>query len=242
LGGGASIIQQGMENGFDNINWMDVGISTLIGGVTGAFTGGAGGAIAGRIAATTVGKTIGAAAARVGTAVASAGKSIGAAARSIISSEAKMAKLMSTFMAMPTKVAPTTTFSGTKGSALRATLNNTRRVKAENFLRANKISDDKIEGIMASFKGIPRVNVLKSNKTVFRVWGEGSEKVGNWISPVNYGANARNKLALPPWNKANNVYQFTLSKGTVVLKGRAAKLNIGDYSVPGGGIQWWMAI
>ena len=100
-----------MENGFDNINWMDVGISTLIGGVTGAFTGGA---IAGRIAATTVGKTIGAAAARVGTAVASAGRSIEAAARSIISSGTKMEKIMSIMMVMPAKAAPVVASSGVK--------------------------------------------------------------------------------------------------------------------------------
>ena len=44
LGGGMSIVQQGIENGFDNINWMDVGVSALIGGAAGALTGGAGGA------------------------------------------------------------------------------------------------------------------------------------------------------------------------------------------------------
>jgi len=55
-GAGMSIISQGFENGFDNINWVDVGISALMGGAFGALTGGVGGAIAGRTTAASMRK------------------------------------------------------------------------------------------------------------------------------------------------------------------------------------------
>lgn len=51
-----------------------------------------------------------------------------------------------------------------------------------------------------------------------------SGKLGHWISPKNYGSAAKSKLALPPWNTAENTSQFLISKGSKVICGKAAPL------------------
>ncbi len=45
MSGGISLVTQGINNGFSNINWQSVGVSALIGGVSGAIMGGIGGAV-----------------------------------------------------------------------------------------------------------------------------------------------------------------------------------------------------
>ena len=88
LGAGSSIIEQGIEKGFDNIDWLEVGISAAVGGAVGGLTNGAGGAIAGRIASTALGKSAGAALRSAGGAIskalAPAGRAIAKAGREII--------------------------------------------------------------------------------------------------------------------------------------------------------------
>ena len=46
---GISVIHQGITNGYNNINWSQVGINTLIGGISGFVTGAIFGAISGTI-------------------------------------------------------------------------------------------------------------------------------------------------------------------------------------------------
>ena len=50
IGFGTSVITQGLSNGWDNINWSQVGLDTLIGGISGAI-GGSGIGLAGSIIA-----------------------------------------------------------------------------------------------------------------------------------------------------------------------------------------------
>lgn len=49
IGGGYSIVSQGISNGYDNINWSQVGKDSLTGAITGAVTGAVLGAISGAI-------------------------------------------------------------------------------------------------------------------------------------------------------------------------------------------------
>ena len=92
--------------------------------------------------------------------------------------------------------------------------------------------------VLATYKGKPRIKVLNKDTTVFRTWGGKSGKLGHWISPKNYGSAAKSKLALPPWNTAENTSQFLISKGSKVICGKAAPL----FGQAGGGIQWWIGL
>ena len=38
IGGASSIVGQGIQNGFDNINWWQVGLDSLVGGISGALS------------------------------------------------------------------------------------------------------------------------------------------------------------------------------------------------------------
>ncbi len=98
--------------------------------------------------------------------------------------------------------------------------------------------DGNVKEVLSAFKGNPKLRVLKDNTTVFRTWGGASPKYGHWISPKNYGSAARNLLSLPAGNTATNTSTFLISKGTVVLKGKAAAL----FGQMGGGIQWWIGL
>ena len=153
-----SVASQGISNGFDNINWGQVGIATLSGAITGAVLGGIGGGI--------------------------------------------------------------------------------RYAKAAHFLKASGVPKSEIKNVMSSYKGIPKVRALKSDTTVYRVYGGESAMKGHWVSPNNYGASARELLALPDANTANKLYIIILNKGTVTLQGKAASL----WGHVGGGVQWWVAI
>ncbi len=153
-----SVASQGISNGFDNINWGQVGLATLGGAITGAVLGGLGGGI--------------------------------------------------------------------------------RYAKAAHFLKASGVPKSEIKNVMSSYKGIPKVRSLKSDTTVYRVYGGESAMKGHWVSPNNYGASARELLALPDANTANKLYITILNKGTVTLQGKAASL----WGHVGGGVQWWVAI
>lgn len=121
------------------------------------------------------------------------------------------------------------------GALLGGAINGFRYVKAASFLKANGITD--VKGVMTSFKGTPKLKKLRSNSTVYRTWGGDSPKFSHWVSPKNYGAAAKNMLALPIGNTMTNISNFIISKGTVVLQGKAAGL----FGQLGGGIQWWVA-
>jgi len=151
LGGGMSIVQQGIENGFDNINWMDVGVSALIGGAAGALTGGAGGAIASRIASTVAGKAIGSALSRagsaIGSAISSAGRSLGATARSLISTGTKV-----------TKAAPVTTTTTAGRAGAPAVTSTARSAKSGAALQTkttatNSTPGAKVDNITNYYRG-----------------------------------------------------------------------------------------
>lgn len=47
---------------------------------------------------------------------------------------------------------------------------------------------------------------------------------GHWVSPHNYGSDARNLLSLPNCNTMTNTSSCILSKETNVLSGKAAPL------------------
>ena len=95
-----------------------------------------------------------------------------------------------------------------------------------------------VKEVLSAYKGNPRLKVLKSNTTVYRTWGGAAPEYGHWISPKNYGSAARRMLSLPPGNTAVKTSQFLISKGNIVLSGKAAPL----FGQPGGGIQWWIGL
>lgn len=105
---------------------------------------------------------------------------------------------------------------------------------AAKFLKNNGANPKEV---LSCYKGTPKVKTLKGDTTVYRSWGGTTGKYGHWVSPNNYGANARNLLALPNGNTMANTSSFILSKGTTVLAGKAAPL----FGHSGGGIQWWVS-
>jgi len=90
--------------------------------------------------------------------------------------------------------------------------------------------------VLSSYRGTPKVQTLQTETTAYRSWGGQTNELGHWVSPNNYGSNVRNMLSLPPGNTAANISTFTLSRGTIVLAGRAAPL----FGQAGGGVQWWV--
>ena len=95
-----------------------------------------------------------------------------------------------------------------------------------------------VNQVLATYKGKPKIKVLSKDTTVFRTWGGKTGELGHWISPKNYGSAAKSKLALPPCNTAENTSQFLISKGSIVISGKAAPL----FGQVGGGIQWWIGL
>jgi RHS repeat-associated protein len=109
-----------------------------------------------------------------------------------------------------------------------------KAAKINEFISA---AGEKPETVLSSFRGTPKLETLKSDTTVFRVWGGETKELGHWVSPINYGADAISKLALPSQNSAINVSTFIIQKGTQVLTGIADDLG----PQLGGGIQWWVS-
>lgn len=91
---------------------------------------------------------------------------------------------------------------------------------------------------LSVYKSPPKVQTLKVDTPVYRTWGGGTQELGHWVSPNNYGTSARSMLSLPPSNTAVNTSSFMLQKGTTVLAGRAAPL----FGQTGGGVQWWVSV
>ncbi|MBE6536815.1 MAG: DUF4237 domain-containing protein, partial [Ruminococcaceae bacterium] len=128
--------------------------------------------------------------------------------------------------------------SGTVSGAITGGLrgySNHSYTSARNFLINNGQKPDEI---LSCFKGTPKVQTLKADTTVYRSWGGTTQELGHWISPNNYGSNARNLLSLPTGNTMTNTSTFLLPKGTTVLAGKAAPL----FGQSGGGIQWWVSV
>ena len=92
--------------------------------------------------------------------------------------------------------------------------------------------------VLSAYKNTPKVQTLKVDTPVYRTWGGGTQELGHWVSPNNYGASARSVLSLPSCNTATNTSSFLLPKGTTVLAGEAAPL----FGQMGGGIQWWISV
>ena len=138
LGAGMSIIQQGLENGWDNINWLDVGISALIGGAAGAFTGGAGGAMVGRIGGTAAGKAIGSAAARAGAAAASAGRAMASAARSVVSAGTRAERAAASTTTTVTGRTGASAYTATSGKATTSATSTSSRAAPPTGRSANE--------------------------------------------------------------------------------------------------------
>lgn len=95
-----------------------------------------------------------------------------------------------------------------------------------------------VKEVLSAFKGNPKLKTLKVDTTVFRTWGGSSPKYSHWVSPKNYGVNARKMLALPPSNTMANTSTFIMQKGNIVLQGKVAAM----FGQTGGGLQWWVAL
>ena len=95
-----------------------------------------------------------------------------------------------------------------------------------------------VKEVLSAFKGNPKLKTLKWDTTVYRTWGGSSPEYGHWITPKNYGSAARSMLSLPAGNSASNTSTFLITKGSSVLKGKAAAL----FGQAGGGIQWWIGL
>ena len=90
--------------------------------------------------------------------------------------------------------------------------------------------------VLKSFSGSPKVVALQTDATVYRYWGGKSPEYSHWVSPYDYGVDARSKLALPAENTMARLSTFTLPAGTTVLVGYAAAC----FNQLGGGVQWWV--
>ena len=110
----------------------------------------------------------------------------------------------------------------------------TNSLTAESFLKSNGSNP---QGVIPSFDGMPTVQTLKADTTVYRTWGGATHKLGHWVSPYDYGIEARSLLSLPPGNTMEYTSTFIIPRGTQVLVGKAAPL----FGQPGGGIQWWVS-
>jgi len=105
---------------------------------------------------------------------------------------------------------------------------------AVNFLKSNGADPQKI---LPSYNGTPTVKTLQTDTTVYRTWGGTTQELGHWVSPYNYGSDARSLLSLPPGNTMSHTSTFIIPRGTRVLTGEAAPL----FGQSGGGIQWWIS-
>lgn len=120
------------------------------------------------------------------------------------------------------------------GAAVGGAVGGANFSSAANFLKSNGAN---VKNTLSAFKGTPKVKTLKADTTVYRTWGGTSKKYGHWVSPRNYGNNARRMLALPPENTTAYTSKFVLSAGTNVLAGKAASF----FGQTGGGVQWWVS-
>ncbi len=91
------------------------------------------------------------------------------------------------------------------------------------------------ENIAKAFVGEPKIVRLTKDLKVYRYWGGEAREKGFWYTPKRYRfpGRARRYLALPPTNTAENVSEFVIPKGTIILRGRVAPM----FGQPGGGIQ-----
>ena len=113
-----------------------------------------------------------------------------------------------------------------------------RYVRAVNHLKSNGFSADKIDDIMSSFKGTPKLKTIKSGTTVFRVHGGSAGPVSNWVSPKTYSNPIQAFALKAEWgNTATELSKIVLTENVKVLVGRAASQGL----LSGGGIQWFIA-
>ena len=89
---------------------------------------------------------------------------------------------------------------------------------------------------MKCFEGEPSLKTLTEDTVVYRDWGGRSPEYSNWVSPINYGADARSMLSIPSTNSMAYKSTFVVPAGTTVLAGIAFPY----FNQPGGGIQWWV--
>jgi hypothetical protein len=108
------------------------------------------------------------------------------------------------------------------------------------------ILDGDYDDVTKAFKGDPNVITLDKDLIVYRYWsGSDKSEAGHWVtlSPDLTPDEARKLLALPDYNLAANVTEFTIPAGTTVLFGEAAEQTTavwaGSYAT-GGGLQIYL--
>jgi hypothetical protein len=90
-------------------------------------------------------------------------------------------------------------------------------------------------GGVNSWTGPILSRVTQSPETMYRVWGGGSSRVGQWLTPFKpvSAQTAREGLALPPGNTASFVSEVTVPTGTRIQVGTAGAA----FGQPGGAAQ-----
>jgi len=129
------------------------------------------------------------------------------------------------------------------GQGVSGVVNACNKAEAKRFLMSNGLSKAKAKEAIAAFDGVPKVQTLTADTTVYRAWGGnpatgGSAKIGPWVSQNNYGTSARSWLSISASNAMTHTSAFMVPAGTQVLTGTAAPL----FGQVGGGIQWWLAL
>ena len=125
--------------------------------------------------------------------------------------------------------------SNTNGVGKSGSINqsNSARSSVDTFLESHGQDPSKI---LKCFEGEPSLKTLTEDTVVYRDWGGSSPEYSNWVSPINYGADARSMLSIPSTNSMAYKSTFIVPAGTTVLAGIASPY----FNQPGGGIQWWV--
>ena len=90
-------------------------------------------------------------------------------------------------------------------------------------------------GGLNAWEGRILSRVTESHETMYRVWGGGSGRVGQWLTPFkpDFAQAAREALALPPGKTASFVSEVTVPAGTRLPIGVASRA----FGQRGGGMQ-----
>ena len=109
-------------------------------------------------------------------------------------------------------------------------------IRAMNFLKVHGLTGVEAKGVIRSFNGTPSIKKLKVDTMVYRGWGGRALEIRPWVSPIDYGINARSALSIPLSNSLAQTTAFVVPSGIKVLTGTAAPL----FGQLGGGVQWWV--
>jgi hypothetical protein len=109
------------------------------------------------------------------------------------------------------------------------------------------IPEDFHDEIRSAFNDEPVSITLSEDFTVYRYWsGDSRTETGRWVTlnPNLTPEDAREMLALPNSNLADNVTQFTIPAGTTVLVGEATEQTSASWAgtyATGGGFQIYLS-